>query len=987
LLALKRFSEALESFTAALKIDLKDVNAIKGKQLAYSKLQQQSLESKEHSVQDKQDGEAKDQPLAVSAKADEKAETVAANKIHETLNTSDWEIIESPVSTVNEHEKWLAELQKQETILKQNPNDARAHYDKGEALCHLGRRDEAIVCYDIVLKINPNYAGACHGKACALFVLGRYDKAIAFYDDVLKVNPNDWLIHYYKGYALKSLNRYDDAITSYDASLRLYSNTPYAYTGKGEALLALKRFSEALESFTAALKIDLKDVNAIKGKQLAYSKLQQQSLESKEHSVQDKQDGEAKEQALAVSTKADEKLFTPPEVKVDSAVATVGAVASSPPTSPVSTELVTWMQELKSNGLELTSWQAFGQQMQDCKTAGISFTDIKHAIIQLQTQLMLIDQHLLAVNQELELDPDAKAEQEYINKHSKLLNYQRKIQQELIKFIVAYSLGTTGIYTLEPNKIGMILNALGDAPMVGTVLKVVIKGFQFANTKYEAYRTNRLTELFHGIKEVEHAILRFSRQLTLAKEEKIQEQITVTRSGVTGRLQGIYEAVKDTIYEQWHSLKLSDSTGLDFKGEERLALLDAAFLVESILSGETVIKAQDLAVVPFLLRAVLKDSTYEHHTPPKVRISLTAVSTTPAVTTVAPAAPAERPALSMVESLHQVFVRKGIRDLGAKEAEARDEKIRTRQVTVAMPAVENKREREEKKKEEKQTFQRDLTVQTVNKQVRIQERRDQLHAYLIQCDREQKFFQEQSCEPVLYFKLAFSSMLNELFMRCYLMFFNPNMHHRNTKVAIREEEARNINRLIAYVCPDISNLQSRIELLSKFIARRMALIYQEKLLGIGANRIAVDQFMKDLLQQLKVSFSKTISCTPKLKSEFNDFTTCVNYLLNCYVEDSAEQPAAKKKAKEKIEAYLLSHDEKEQNISFTIKVTAVQHVAGVLPNGTLFSQHRQVSVQMDGEHKSVQGQTMVALTQEQVLALQGLLAAQGAKTSDKCTIM
>jgi len=332
------------------------------------------------------------------------------------------------------------------------------------------------------------------------------------------------------------------------------------------------------------------------------------------------------------------------------AVAAVSSIlaVTPPPASPVlishtasvSPELVTWMRELKHSGLELVAWQELSQQIQVWHGAGISFSVIKQAVEQIQKYLRQLDLHLAVVNQQLELDPTFQAEQAYIDQHPKLLNYQRKLQQELTKFITAYFLATTGIFKLDDNKKGMLLNIVGEVPGVSILLKLFIKGLQYANDKYRMYQINRLTELFTTIEKIEHTLLRLARQLTLAKEAEIQAQITLTSSGIADKLRGLYDSVKETLYLQWRDQKVSSDTGLTLKAEEKSALLDAAFLVEQILSGKTKLDAnatRDLDVVPDFLRIVIKNPNYRHHTPAQATLSpraaspITVVLPTPAV--------------------------------------------------------------------------------------------------------------------------------------------------------------------------------------------------------------------------------------------------------------------------------------------------------------------------------------------------------------------
>lgn len=292
---------------------------------------------------------------------------------------------------------------------------------------------------------------------------------------------------------------------------------------------------------------------------------------------------------------------------ISTPISNSAATAGMQPT--ISPELLTWMQDLKDGGFEIRSWQMFCQQMQKL------VDDIKQ-------HLNRVDNHLAVIDEKLETDPTAQAEQAYIDQHPKLLNYQRKLRQELGKFITAYSLASSNVFRLEDNKKGAILTALGNAPVIGSFLKIFTAGLQYANDKYRAYRINRLTKLFTDSNIIAHALLRFSRQLTLIKETEIQGQVTFTPSGVMEQLRSFYESIKEELYRFRHDQKVSDSTGLNFKAEEKLALLDGAFLIEQVLSGNAKLDAEvtkDLAVVPIFLQVVLKNPNYQYRTPAHIR--------------------------------------------------------------------------------------------------------------------------------------------------------------------------------------------------------------------------------------------------------------------------------------------------------------------------------------------------------------------------------
>ena len=48
-----------------------------------------------------------------------------------------------------------------------------AYINKGLALSALGKKEQAVNCYDQAIKINPNYSDAYYNKGNALFDLGK----------------------------------------------------------------------------------------------------------------------------------------------------------------------------------------------------------------------------------------------------------------------------------------------------------------------------------------------------------------------------------------------------------------------------------------------------------------------------------------------------------------------------------------------------------------------------------------------------------------------------------------------------------------------------------------------------------------------------------------------------------------------------------------------------------------------------------------------
>jgi tetratricopeptide (TPR) repeat protein len=101
-----------------------------------------------------------------------------------------------------------------------------AHYNLGDALVKMGRRDEAIAQYQKTLQITPNYAEAHDNLGSVLRQKGRVDEAIAQCQVALQINPDYADAHDNLGNALFQKRRVAEAITHYQKALQI--NPDYA---------------------------------------------------------------------------------------------------------------------------------------------------------------------------------------------------------------------------------------------------------------------------------------------------------------------------------------------------------------------------------------------------------------------------------------------------------------------------------------------------------------------------------------------------------------------------------------------------------------------------------------------------------------------------------------------------------------------------------------------------------------------------------------
>ena len=111
------------------------------------------------------------------------------------------------------------------TLACTSDNDI-AHYNLGDALVKMGRRDEAIAQYQKTLQITPNYAEAHNNLGSVLLQKGRVDEAIAHYQTALRITPENATAHNNLGNALRQKGRVDEAIAQCQVALQI--NPDYA---------------------------------------------------------------------------------------------------------------------------------------------------------------------------------------------------------------------------------------------------------------------------------------------------------------------------------------------------------------------------------------------------------------------------------------------------------------------------------------------------------------------------------------------------------------------------------------------------------------------------------------------------------------------------------------------------------------------------------------------------------------------------------------
>ncbi len=166
-------------------------------------------------------------------------------------------------------------------------NFAEAHNNKGLALAHLDRNQDAELAFAAAIRLAPNYLDAHFNRANALRALGRKAEALPCYDAVVTLNAQDFEAHHFKGLVLADLGRLDDALQSFDSAIRLNPDYAPAHFDRAMLLGQLGRQGEAIESFQRVIQLNPHHAEAFVNRGVALASLgrTQEALQSQEQAI------------------------------------------------------------------------------------------------------------------------------------------------------------------------------------------------------------------------------------------------------------------------------------------------------------------------------------------------------------------------------------------------------------------------------------------------------------------------------------------------------------------------------------------------------------------------------------------------------------------------------------------------------------------------------------------------------------------------------
>ena len=141
-------------------------------------------------------------------------------------------------------------------IIKINPDNANAYYNRGIAKGTLGDYKGEIEDYGKVIEINPNYTDAYNNRGIARGKLGGHEGEIEDYDKAIELSPNDADTYNNRGIAKGKIGDYKGAIEGFNKAIALNPDYADAYSSRGFAKDNLSDYKGALEDYDKAIELN-----------------------------------------------------------------------------------------------------------------------------------------------------------------------------------------------------------------------------------------------------------------------------------------------------------------------------------------------------------------------------------------------------------------------------------------------------------------------------------------------------------------------------------------------------------------------------------------------------------------------------------------------------------------------------------------------------------------------------------------------------------
>lgn len=148
---------------------------------------------------------------------------------------------------------WKDKLTLMQTMVKDAPNSAFAHYSLGIGYDSFGNLEKAARQFERAIQIRPDYFEAHNNLGIVYDQLGRSEEALREYQIVLKSDPENIRVRNNLGILYEKRGDFDSALREYEAAIRLDQSNVHAFTNLGLLYRKLNRLTDSEKAFRSAL--------------------------------------------------------------------------------------------------------------------------------------------------------------------------------------------------------------------------------------------------------------------------------------------------------------------------------------------------------------------------------------------------------------------------------------------------------------------------------------------------------------------------------------------------------------------------------------------------------------------------------------------------------------------------------------------------------------------------------------------------------------
>jgi superkiller protein 3 len=137
-------------------------------------------------------------------------------------------------------------------IIKAEPNNASAVYQRAAALDKAGQKDQALAGYKRAVQIDPNFAPAWFEIGVASYNKGDYQEALTAYQNVARIQPDNYTAQANLASTYRQLQRYAEANAAYKAAEPGNTKNPDHYSEWGFCLGKTNEWDKAVARLLTA---------------------------------------------------------------------------------------------------------------------------------------------------------------------------------------------------------------------------------------------------------------------------------------------------------------------------------------------------------------------------------------------------------------------------------------------------------------------------------------------------------------------------------------------------------------------------------------------------------------------------------------------------------------------------------------------------------------------------------------------------------------